>query len=114
MIVSDIVQSVFSIPPKPPLSFDLQLDTPPNVTLFQVLMSIFVQGARMLYGSDLTINNITSQQFQTLNECMESMGYTVKYEYLYEDEEKTKVKGVNIWFVHYIRNLNCHLIRATF
>jgi hypothetical protein len=112
--IADIVEKVFSIPPKPPLSFLIELDSE-NATLFQVLMSIFIQGAKSLYGENICLDNITEIQFNTLNECMQSIGYTVKYNYIYHEEsentenaENKKIKGVNIWFEHYIRNINCH------
>jgi hypothetical protein len=108
--VNDIIQRVFCIPPKPPMSFNLELDNSTS-TLFQILMSILVRGAKVLYGDSLTLDNITEQQFKTINECMQSLGYTVKYETLFDEQDKTKLKGVNIWFVHYIHNINCHGIR---
>ena len=70
---------IFSEPPKKPCTYNISILQSPNITLFQLLMSILVSGARHLYGESISPNDITSEQFDELKCYMESVGYKIKY-----------------------------------
>ena len=112
--VKDIVDTIFSKPPKPPMSYDVTLDPNSlgNTNLFHLLMSILIEGAKKLYGNDIIPANITKDMFAVLQQYINSIGYTIKYIYKYADDNITPV-SVDIWFEKYMFPINCHGIRLT-
>ena len=56
-------------------------------------------GANKLFGN-ISPQTISLKQFEKLNNCMESIGYSVKYTIV---NEKYK-----IWFERYMDKRNCH------
>lgn len=109
--LEDIVIKIFSEPPKPPCTYNVSILNSPNITLFQLLMSILVSGARHLYGESITPNDITSDQFDELKCYMESVGYKIKYNYTLLNQNQDNPKIINIWFEQFIPTINCHGIR---
>lgn len=112
--LEDIVIDIFSKPPKKPCTYNISIS--PNITLFQLLMSILISGARHLYGESISPNDITSDQFDELKCYMESVGYKIKYNYkLLNDDpnilDEHKPRIINIWFEQFIPSINCHGIR---
>lgn len=59
-----------------------------------ILMIIFVNGARILFGENITPQNMTKQQYEVLNYYMESIGYTCKYNYPQNDDNTTKILDI--------------------
>lgn len=107
-----MIDEIFSKYPKPPCTYNLNLSNDNNGTLFQLLMGVLMYGAKKLYGDNISPENITEEQYKTLQSYMESMGYVIKYNY-------TDLKCINpnyiqpgvmlnIWFEQYIPNVDCH------
>lgn len=103
MDVYQIVETVFSQPPKLPCSFELVLG---EANLFQVLMAVLIQGTRKLYGRVSPLE-LSSEQVSRLKRYIESLGYFLKYK-LNIHHETLKPYSVDIWFVPYIHQYNCH------
>jgi hypothetical protein len=61
-----------------------------------VLMTIFFNGCKKLYGETFGINNITKEQFDHANKYIQSFGYNTCYEYEY-NEQGTPV-SLQVWF----------------
>ena len=85
---NDFIQYIFSSPPKEPNSIKLQLD-PPNkgiklpLHIFQELLMIFIMGMKYVYSGStntLSIEKITKENIQELNNYFQSFGFTVKVE----------------------------------
>ena len=114
--LQDIVIKIFSEPPKNPCTYNLSVLNSPNITLFQLLMSLLISGAKNLYGESISPNDITSDQFDELKSYMESVGYKIKYNYtLLNDDpnilDEHKPRMINIWFEEFKPIINCHGIR---
>jgi hypothetical protein len=102
-----IVNIVFVKEPLPPYTYSVLLSEHTyNVTLFQLLMNILICGAKKIYGEDITADNITKAQLETLQRYMMSIGYIIKYNYTY-NEENIPIK-VNIWFEPYMFQSKCN------
>lgn len=109
--VNEIVDLIFSKPPQPPHSYTIDLTAATaeqNITVFQILMNILINGAKRLFGEHVTPNTISSEQFQTLQEYMKSIGYNIKHNYTYSEDNTNTPIAINIWFEHYMPNINCH------
>lgn len=110
--VNEIVNKIFTRPPLPPCSFMLRLsvenENTIEVNMFHFLMQILINGAKMLYGDDITPTNISDSQFKILKEYILSLGYELKHNYTYIDEEKTKPHTINIWFEPYKQLTSCN------
>jgi hypothetical protein len=61
-----------------------------------VLMTIFFNGCKKLYGENFGINNLTKEQFDHANKYIQSFGYNTLYEYQL-NEEKVPV-SLQVWF----------------
>lgn len=107
MDTMSIVNIVFAKDPLPPYSFDIALAQDAyNVTLFQMLMNILICGAKKLYGESITVEQITKSQLDELQKYMMSIGYIIKYNYTY-NEQNIPIK-VNIWFEPYLYESKCN------
>lgn len=103
--MEDIIQCLFTSRPRPPCTYNLQLYNL-QAPIQSILMSILMSGARILYGGqNLKIFDITKQQYNTLNEYIESIGFTIKYKENHQDE---KLIGYNIWFEPFKRLYKCN------
>ena len=102
-----IVNVIFAKEPLPPYSYNIALaEDAYNVTLFQLLMTILICGAKKIYGEFITVEKITKEQFNELQKYMMSIGYVIKYNYSYNNEGvETKI---NIWFEPYIYETKCN------
>lgn len=104
--IEQFVEFLFSSEPKPPLSYNLNIDCESK---FPFLLEILLKGAKKIYGQ-ITPLDITEKQFDKLNEYMESIGFSTKYNYTYDNNDENKITHVNVWFVPYIKpmvNNNC-------
>jgi hypothetical protein len=113
LTVNEIVSKLFTKPPLPPGSFCLRLQHPnPNNTvesnIFHFLMQILIEGAKILYGNEIKPTNISETQFNTLKQYILSLGYELKHEYTYIDEQKTTPYSINIWFEPYQPFITCN------
>lgn len=105
--IQQLVDFIFSNYPKPPCSYNLNIDTPSKLP---ILLEILLNGARKLYGQHIIPKEITEKQYDTLNDYMQSLGYTIKYNYTYDPPDSNNISHINVWFVPYIKpvfNNNC-------
>jgi hypothetical protein len=115
-----IIQIIFSGYPKPPCSYSVTLSNDLNISPFQLLMKILIDGTKHLYGESITPDQISEKQFEMLKMYMESIGYSIKYNYSYipcqktlESEKELNIeftdkKVINIWFEKYYIKTDCH------
>lgn len=104
--LDQLIEFLFSSYPKAPCSYNLHIDVE---TKLPVLLHILLTGAKKLYG-EIRPQDITEKQFDTLNEYMESIGFTIKYNFTKNDDDQ--ITEINVWFVPYIQpifNNNCGL-----
>ena len=109
-----LVNKIFCYPPKPPCTYTIAVaqQLSDHVTLFQLLMTILIIGAKHIYGEHITPNDITSEQFEELKSFIASIGYTLKHNY--RKVEGTNVQMINIWFEPIVKKMNCHGIPVYF
>ena len=113
--ILQIVDLVFSGPPRPACSFNIALATKildEGYNMFHILFNILICGAQKLYGNEISANDITPKQFDTLQLYINSLGYTIKYNYDY-NAENVPIK-VNIWFELFTPSKNCHAASKRF
>lgn len=91
--IDTLIDSIFCHIPKSPCYYNIEN----NDIVF--LTHIMLAGANKLFGN-VTPNTITKKQFEKLNECMESIGYTIKYTLTPE--------YCRFWFEKYMPRTNCH------
>lgn len=95
MDLNTLIDKIFLNPPKPPKTYNIQLPPDYNGGLFKVLLHILISGTKLIYGNDIDPNNLTLSHFNTLNDYMSSLGFTLKYKYIYENNIPILL---NIWF----------------
>jgi hypothetical protein len=103
--INNLIENVFTKSPLPPCTYSLVFEQ--NASAFQTLMYILVNGAKKLYGEDITPNDISEKQFDELKMYMESLGYQIKYNYTYPDSNNLEISIINIWFEPYIKQMDC-------
>lgn len=110
-----LVNTIFTSIPKPPCTYTIAVaeNISSQVTMFQLLMNLLIAGAKKLYGETITPNDISNEQFEELKRYMESVGYEIKHNYTYlnddpniKDEDKARV--INIWFEQFTIKYDCH------
>lgn len=102
--IDEFVNFIFSSPPKPPCSFNVNIE---NESKFPVLLKILLDGAKKLYGQ-VAPQDISERQYDILNEYMESIGFSIKYNYTVDENDNNKITHINVWFVPYMKQaLNC-------
>jgi hypothetical protein len=110
-----LVNTIFTSIPKPPCTYTIAVaeEISSQVTMFQLLMNLLIAGAKKLYGETITPNDISNEQFEELKRYMESVGYEIKHNYTYlnddpniKDEDKPRV--INIWFEQFVIKYDCH------
>jgi len=104
-----LINLIFTIDPKPPNSIAVDIDklaNDQNLTVFQSLMTILMNGARILFGQNVSAENITTEQHNLLKKYIQSIGYELCHEYKYDDNGIPLM--VNVYFLPYIGNINCH------
>lgn len=103
--IEDFVENLFSQRPKPPCSVNLQLTNPTKK--IETLMSILLNGAKYLYGSTISPNNLTQDQFQFLQSYFHSIGYVIRYKKEFLDDEEKILFKIDIWFDELKRQTTC-------
>jgi len=78
----DFIEFMFSRPPQGKNTIKLKLDDPTipiGLHIFQELLMIVTDGMKYLYEKDdsFSINDVTSENIDTLNKYFESMGFHV-------------------------------------
>lgn len=95
-----IIDKVFGSYPKSPCTYNI--DTNINIVF---LTQFMLAGAHKLFG-DITPKTITESQFNLLKEYMESVGYTIKYEF--------GTTSVKIWFKRYMPQTRCNGVKIPY
>jgi hypothetical protein len=103
--ISDFVENLFSQNPKPPCSVKLQLTNPSK--RIETLMSILINGAKYLYGQEISPNNLTIDQFQYLQTYFNSIGFVIRYKKEFLDDEEKILLKIDIWFDELKRQTMC-------
>ena len=115
--LESIIDTIFTQPPKSPCTYNIALaeQVITQTTIFQLLMSILINGARKLYGENITPNDISHEQFEQLKKYIESIGYQIKYNYKFltdqnvdQNVDQNKPKIMNIWFEPIQVKFDCH------
>lgn len=104
-----LINLIFTTEPKPANSIIIDIDTLANeqhLTVFQSLMTILMNGARILFGHNVSAENITEEQHVLLKKYIQSIGYELCHEYKYDDNGIPLM--VNVYFLPYIENINCN------
>lgn len=101
--VASLVELLFNKPPLEPSTYRIVS----NTNLFHPLMEILIKGAKKLYGNDISPQQISDDQFHTLKKYMLSIGFEIKHNYTYQ-EDNSIPKVINIWFEPYLHKRNCH------
>lgn len=95
-----VFEVIFRDEPKPPNTFNLQLDESnpenANIRIDDVLVNIFFNGMKTLFGESTNLRTITQEQYEHLNKYMHSLGYNTIFEYEYDDDNFPI--NVKIWF----------------
>lgn len=105
--IQELVTKLFEKPAQAPKSMMFSFESPegpsdvtkePSAIIQyrnNLLMTIFINGSKILYGTTINPANMTKEQFDGVNKYMNSIGYTTKTEIIYE--AKLPV-NVNVWF----------------
>lgn len=91
--IPDLADWLFTQPPMNPCTYNLFTNSK-SENLFPVLMALLIEGAKRLYGNDITPAKMSYKQFEHLKQYFLSIGYQVKHNYT--DKEDTTL--INIWF----------------
>jgi hypothetical protein len=98
--ILELVNFIFSKPPEKawtyPLIIPENFHPDKRVCEFPYLMSILVNGAKKLFGDDITPQTMTLKQFETLKKYMLSMGYKVHHKYTNSEDGEPFL--IHIWF----------------
>ncbi len=97
--INEFVNFLFSSPPLQPCSFNLNIQ---NESKFPVLLEILLNGAKKLYGQIAPVD-VTERQYDKLNEYMESIGFSIRYNYTTDENHNDKITHINVWFVPYMK-----------
>lgn len=111
MDIVDIARSIFSEPPKESNSIQLDFsDTDGDLTskeLFEILLMMFTEGMKMLYGDSngkVNLGNLTHSNFTKINQYFHSFGFNVDYNIRpLNDVEQPDYKEKKVLKDHYMR-----------
>lgn len=104
-----LINLIFTNPPKASNSIIIDINkiaSEQNLTTFQSLMTILINGAQILFGNNITADSITESQYDILQQYIKSIGFELHHEYKYNDDGIPIM--VNIYFLPYIGNDNCN------
>jgi hypothetical protein len=69
-----VLSVIFSESPKDANTYRLRLDESnpdnQNVNINDILINVFFNGLRILYGESVTLRNITQEQYEHINICI--------------------------------------------
>lgn len=103
--IDGFIENLFSQSPKPPCSVNINLTNPDNK--LNTLMTILLNGAKYLYGPNVSPRNLSQEQFEFLQYYFNSMGYIIRYKKIFLDVEQTILCKVDIWFDKLKRQTTC-------
>ena len=99
--ISDMITKLFSAPPQEPKSLLFSFEsasvgaaTPDDIVTYKnnLLMTLFINGSKMLFGDTINPATMTELQFHTVNKYIQSVGFIAKTEIIQSENR------VNIWF----------------
>jgi hypothetical protein len=104
-----MINQIFSEEPQTPHFYHLDLEenegpSVENETRKQIrskntaniLMTIFFNGCKKLFGESVGPNNMTKEQFELVDKYIMSFGYTTRYEF--ETDDQNVPVSLQIWF----------------
>jgi hypothetical protein len=95
-----LFEILFKEDPKPPKTYNLRLEESnsdnKNVRFDDILINIFFTGIKILFGESVNLMNIRQEQYNHINNYMNSLGYTTILNYEYGDNNNPV--NVKIWF----------------
>lgn len=103
--IPDFIENLFSQSPKPPCSVNLQLTN--ETKRLETLMVILVNGAKYLYGNNVSPTNLSKEQFDFLQSYFYSIGFIIRFKKQYLDEDEKILHKVDIWFDELKRKTLC-------
>jgi len=105
--VANLANLLFTKPPLDPCTYKVIS----NTNMFHPLMDLLIRGAKILYGDNITPQDMTEAQFNLLKKYMLSIGYIIKYNYSSRDELANILPQphiINIWFEPFSIHRDCH------
>lgn len=91
---------IFTEAPKEPNTYNLRLDDSnpdnANIKIEDILINVFVNGLKTLFGESVNFRTITQEQYNLINQYMRSLGYNAIFEYEYDDDNFPI--NVKVWF----------------
>jgi len=91
---------IFQDIPKEKNHYNLRLDETneenKNINFNDILIGVFFNGIKVLFGESTNLQNITQEQYELINKYMQSLGYTVILNYEYDDN-KLPI-NIKVWF----------------
>lgn len=91
---------IFQDEPKSANHYNLRLDdtNPENkdVNFNDILIGIFFNGIKILFGENTNLRNITQNQYDLINTYMKSLGYITILNYEYDDDNFPI--NIKVWF----------------
>lgn len=103
--IPEFTMSLFSKKAGSPCSIKLQLTN--DSKRLEALMSILVNGAKILYGPSVNPQTLSIEQFNYLQSYFYSIGYVVRFKKQYLDEEQTILHKIDIWFDELKKQVTC-------
>jgi hypothetical protein len=103
-----LINLIFTNSPKPPNSIIINLNkiaNEQNLTIFQSLMTILINGSKILFGENVSADNITEKQHNILQDYIKSIGFELHHEYKYDENGIPLM--INVYFLPYIGNESC-------
>lgn len=94
-----IFDMIFKDIPKPAKHYNLRLDDTnlenKDINFNDILINIFFNGLKVLFGESTNLHNITQEQYDLINKYIQSLGYTVVFNYEYDNNIPINIK---VWF----------------
>lgn len=94
----EFIIELFNNPPKSDYIYNIDINeiaAEQDLTTFQVLMYILIEGAKILFGPDISPQIMSMEQLELLKLYMSSIGYILRHNFSYKEDH---IKMINIWF----------------
>lgn len=95
----DIAKYIFAGDACPPNSIDMGLEEGDYEYIFEILLSVLMEGIEHMFGKDAELTMINQDILATINERLSSIGFTVYY--ITETTEPEQVKSTRYKGDHY-------------
>lgn len=91
-----LAQQLFTNPPKETNSCQLILDQADSEYIFELLINVLIEGIKVLYGVDASLDQVTDTIYHKLREYFHSIGFNVKLEIIDRLEDQDKLLFTDI------------------